>query len=295
MPPETNSNRIVSQPTSMNVILASHYGMCFGVRDALKATHLAAKESSVTILGQLVHNEVVNERLTAQGVQHGDLHNVDGASTSSVVITAHGAADKDRTNWQQQGYRVVDTTCPLVRKAHTALATLVAKGAHPVVIGKRDHVEVRGLTGDFPGATVVFHEDDLASLPKHAHYGVVSQTTQPIDFVCSLVKTMMERHPDREFEFVDTVCQPTKDRQKALKDLCQQVDVVIVVGGNNSNNTHRLASTAESYGVRAHRVSRAADIEPDWLRNVTRVGVTAGTSTLKETVDEVCDALQLMA
>ena len=278
----------------MNVILASHYGMCFGVRDALKATQEVAKDAPVTILGELVHNEVVNERLASQGVKNGDLRNLESASTSSVVITAHGAADRDRNNWQDKGFRVVDTTCPLVHKAHKALATLVAKGAHPVVIGKPDHVEVRGLTGDFPGATVVFSDQDLQTLPEHTHYGVVSQTTQPIEFVSKLVRRMVEHFPGREFEFIDTVCQPTKDRQKALKELCEKVEVLIVVGGRNSNNTHRLASTAESYGVTAHRVSRASDLDVQWLRGVTQVGVTAGTSTLQETVDEVCAALRLM-
>ena len=278
----------------MNVILASHYGMCFGVRDALKATQEVAKEAPVTILGELVHNEVVNERLVSQGVQNGDLRNLASASTSSVVITAHGAADQDRNNWQDQGFRVVDTTCPLVHKAHKALATLVAKGAHPVVIGKPDHVEVRGLIGDFPGTTVVFSDEDLQTMPEHAHYGVVSQTTQPIEFVSKLVQRMVKHFPGRKFEFIDTVCQPTKDRQNALKELCEKVEVLIVVGGRNSNNTHRLASTAESYGVTAHRVSRASDLDVQWLRGVTQVGVTAGTSTLQETVDEVCAALRLM-
>jgi 4-hydroxy-3-methylbut-2-enyl diphosphate reductase len=280
---------------AMKINLARHYGMCFGVRDALRSTHDLAAERKLTVLGQLVHNPVVQEHLGRLGVEDGDLADVASAATQDVVITAHGAADRDRRRWADAGFRVNDTTCPLVKKAHTALAQLVARGFYPVVIGKRDHVEVRGLTGDFPEAAVVESFRDIVGLPRGKKLGVVSQTTQPIDHVERMLRQIEKCHPAVEVEFRDTVCQPTKDRQRALEDLCAENEVIIVVGGANSNNTAQLARTVEKLGARAYRVARAEEIDPHWLRGVENVGVTAGTSTLDESVQQVFGRLKEIA
>lgn len=279
----------------MNVILSEHYGMCFGVRDALKATRAAAKQGPATILGELVHNPVVTQQLQHLGVRHGHLRDLESAETPQVVITAHGAADRDRRAWKANGFQVTDTTCPLVRKAHSALAVLVNQGHHPVVIGKRDHVEVLGLTGDFPEADVVLQPDDVAAIKPRSKLGVVSQTTQPTARVAALVQLIRETFPQSDVRFIDTVCQPTKDRQNALRTLCSKVEVVIAVGGPNSNNTQQLVKTAQRYGVRAHRVAHANELKPEWLDGAENVGVTAGTSTLDQTVAQVVTALEEFA
>ena len=271
--------------------LAEHYGMCFGVRDALVAAEKVARKGPSTILGELVHNEVVRDRLSELGAREGDLR-APGAETREVIVTAHGASDRDRERWRAAGYRVTDTTCPLVRKAHTALAGLVAGGYAPVVIGKAGHVEVRGLTGDFPAARVVLSKEDVGELPFAPKIGVVSQTTQPIERVEALVEMIRRRHPEAEVVFRDTVCQPTKNRQKALRDLCLAVELVIVVGGINSNNTWQLVEKARAYGCRAERVSCADEVKEQWLYGSNEVGVTAGTSTLHETVEEVVVRLE---
>ncbi len=276
----------------MNITTATHYGMCFGVRDALRATHAAAEREPVTVLGQLMHNPVVNAHLATLGVLTGDLDVPSAATTEAVVITAHGTSDRSRADLAARGLRVTDTTCPLVRKAHTSLAVLVAAGHHPVVIGQRDHIEVRGLTGDFPDATVVDSEEAIAEIPESAaKIGVVSQTTQPIDRVLALVDAIRSARPDSELSFRDTVCQPTKDRQAALVRLCATNDVVIVVGGANSNNTAQLLATARSLGAVAHQVESPDQLDRRWFHRVASVGITAGTSTLDETVAAVRDAI----
>lgn len=269
--------------------------MCFGVRDALRATHKASAEAPVTVLGQLVHNPVVSDHLKTLGVRDGDLDDLASADTRDVIITAHGASDRDRKAWQGAGFRVTDTTCPLVHKAHKALALVVAEGFFPVVIGKPGHVEVRGLTGDFPQAVVIEHEDDICRLPFHGRIGVVSQTTQPIDRVRELVQAIETFHPQAEVRFVDTVCQPTKDRQSALEELCRDNEVVVVVGGRNSNNTHQLVAKACQLGAVGYHVEHPADLNPDWFAGVGKVGVTAGTSTLDESVQAVMDRLHQIA
>jgi len=273
------------------ILLAEHYGMCFGVRDALGAAEQVAVRRPATILGQLVHNEAVRKRLADLGAREGKLRD-SHAATRDVIVTAHGAADRDRQRWREAGFRVTDTTCPLVRKAHTALASLVAEGCQPVVVGKKGHVEVQGLTGDFPGAHVVLSPEDVASLPFAGKFGVVAQTTQPIERVTALVELIRGRHPRAQVIFRDTVCQPTKARQRALDELARRSDLVLVVGGAESNNSWQLVEKARRRGARAERISSAADLRVDWLRGVETVGVTAGTSTLERCVQQVLARLE---
>lgn len=281
----------------MKIEIAKHHGMCFGVRDALRKTHELAQNGPVTILGELVHNPIVQEHLNHLGVRRGALDQADdGASTESVVITAHGASDRKRREWRERGHEVLDTTCPLVRKAHRSLECLVLAGYFPVVIGRRDHVEVRGLVGDFPEAVVVLSPDDFVALPPNLKkIGLVSQTTQPVARVAELVEAIERAFPEAEVRFVDTVCQPTKDRQLALEELCRANDTIVVVGGSNSNNTGQLAETARRLGCVAHRVERPEDLNPKWFGRNDRVGVTAGTSTLDETVHAVVEQLRIIS
>jgi 4-hydroxy-3-methylbut-2-enyl diphosphate reductase len=276
----------------MNIILAQHHGMCFGVRDALRATHDAAKRQPVTILGQLVHNPLVDRHLSAVGARKGDLNNLSSATTHHVVITAHGASDAHRASWRQSGHEITDTTCPLVHKAHQALAMLVREGYQPIVIGQHTHVEVRGLVGDHPQAVVVLSEADLDQITPHPRLGVVSQTTQPVEVALRLVAAIKQRFPASEVRFIDTICHPTKQRQTALEDLCRNCDHVVVIGGRNSNNTRQLAEKAAALGAQVLQIESDAELEPAWFAAAQNVGITAGTSTLDETVHAVVERLR---
>ena len=265
--------------------------MCFGVRDALEAAEKVSAQRPATILGELVHNEVVRKRLTDAGAMEGQL-DARTAETPDVIVTAHGAANRDRQRWREAGYRLTDTTCPLVRKAHDALAQLVLDGRTPVVIGKWGHAEVRGLTGDFPGAQVVLNEEEIEALPFAKRFGVVAQTTQPIERVEELVEMIKRRHPGADVLFKDTVCHPTKARQQALNNLCEAAEFVLVVGGQNSNNSWQLVEKARKKGCRAERVTRVEEVREHWFFDTNVVGVTAGTSTLDESVEEVIQHLE---
>lgn len=268
----------------MKIQLAEHYGLCFGVRDAIARAEQLAREGPLTILGELVHNPVVRERLARQGVAEGALHLRSSAATPQVMITAHGASDRLRSEWREAGFGVADGTCPLVRHAHDQLRLLVSLGYFPVVIGKRGHVEVQGLTGDFPTAFVVESEADIAQLPPASCYGVISQTTQPFDKVQMLVAAIRTARPGAEVRFADTVCQPTKNRQNALRKLIAECDTLVVVGGKNSNNTLQLVAAAAVAGRAVFHIERPEELDPAWFRDAAVVGLTAGTSTLKETV-----------
>ena len=271
----------------MKIHIAEHYGLCFGVRDAIAEAERLAQQGPLTILGELVHNPVVRERLAEQGVREGHLADPASVRTPQVMITAHGASDAARADWRRAGFGVSDGTCPLVRHAHDQLRLLVSLGYFPVVIGKRGHVEVQGLVGDFPDAFVFENEADLADLPQRERIGVIAQTTQPSDKVHALVEALRRARPGSEVRFTDTVCQPTKNRQNALRKLIAECDTMVVVGGRNSNNTLQLVAATTVAGLRVFHIERPDELDPAWFRHAECIGLTAGTSTLKETVAAV--------
>jgi 4-hydroxy-3-methylbut-2-enyl diphosphate reductase len=277
-----------------DILIASHYGMCFGVRQALEATESLLASRSATILGQLAHNPVVKSRLADQGALSGNLEDTT-APTREVIITAHGAAEGDRHRWREAGYRITDTTCPLVRVAHAKLARLVSQGFQPVIIGQEGHVEVRGLQGDFPNARIILHPRDIPGIPHDKKIGIISQTTQAIDHVRALVGEVRRQRPEVEVVYFDTVCHPTKDRQTSLHALCQKAKLIFAVGGKNSNNTGQLARTARRLGCEARHIEHPSDIQEKWLKGVASIGITAGTSTLDESVEAVVDHLKALA
>lgn len=277
----------------MKIIRAEHLGMCFGVRDAIA---LAMEESQVhplTILGDLVHNETVLAELRTRGIQIAQQPSDVG--TGTVMITAHGASDKALTRARARGLAVLEATCPLVHVAHRAVKGLVQAGYYPVIIGKAGHVEVRGLTEDLAEFSVVLTEQDIPELPERARFGVAAQTTQPIERVRHLVNLLRMRFPASEVRFIDTVCQPTKQRQNAAMELARQSDVVVVIGGAHSNNTHELVQTCRRYCSRVHHVQTAADLREDWFTAAGTVGVTAGTSTPDSVINDVVSWLRDLA
>ncbi len=269
----------------MKIIRAEHLGMCFGVRDAIALAVATAEREPLTILGDLVHNETVLAELRAKGIRFEQKSATVG--TQTVMVTAHGASERAMNETRQRGLNVLEATCPLVHVAHRALAKLVQAGFHPVIIGKRDHVEVRGMTEDLGEFDVVLCEEDIEKLQERPRFGVIAQTTQPIEKVRRLVQLLRERFPNSEVRFMDTVCQPTKQRQNAAVELAQQSDVVVVIGGAHSNNTHELVKTCSQFCSRVHHVQTADDLRAEWFFADDVVGITAGTSTPDAVIDAI--------
>jgi 4-hydroxy-3-methylbut-2-enyl diphosphate reductase len=275
----------------MQVLMAEHHGMCFGVRDAIDLAMKLTTERPVTILGDLVHNPDVVAALDAAGARRA--RDPNEVTTETVLVTAHGSSDRMKLQLRGANREVHDATCPLVTRAHLALRKLVAEGYFPVVVGQRDHVEVRGLVGDLDDCVVLLDETDMKDLQSRfidgrgVRLGIVSQTTQPIEHVRRVVAAVGRRLPEAEVRFIDTVCQPTKDRQDSLRRLVREAEVVVVVGGAESNNSRKLSELARQSGCRAYQVASADDLRAEWFEGVSVVGLTAGTSTPDRTIDEV--------
>jgi 4-hydroxy-3-methylbut-2-en-1-yl diphosphate reductase len=276
----------------MNIIRATHLGMCFGVRDAITLALASAETGPLTILGELVHNPTVLGALAARGIAVAA--DVAQVTTSNLMITAHGASGRALAGARALGLHVVEATCPLVQVAHRAVASLVRDGYHVVIIGQRDHVEVRGLTGDLDDFDVVLDEEGVLALEEHPRIGIAAQTTQPIEKVLHLVAVIQRRFPRSDVRFLDTVCKPTKERQESAVELARASDVVIVIGGKTSNNTRQLVKTCGIYCSRVHHVQTEMDLNPAWFREAHTVGLTAGTSTPDEVIDRVEERIRTL-
>lgn len=271
----------------MKIIRANDMGMCFGVRDALKMVDDVADPTKVTIHGELVHNPRVIYQLGVAGFSQSSEEKRDNTpDTPQVLITAHGISDRERVRLESSGKELIDTTCPLVRRAHDAAMQLAAEGRHVLLIGKPGHVEVQGIVEDLQSHDVVPSVEAVREYTSKM-LGIVCQTTMPSSLLDEIRERISLLNGDADIRFIDTVCHPTKRRQQAILDLIQDVDAVVVVGGKNSNNTRRLAALCEQHGVPALHVECAGELNPNWFDGHEVIGLTAGTSTLDSTITAV--------
>ncbi|HON06689.1 MAG TPA: 4-hydroxy-3-methylbut-2-enyl diphosphate reductase [Verrucomicrobiota bacterium] len=275
----------------MRIFKANHLGMCFGVRNAITLANKVATTSQFSVLGELVHNNIVLDELRNKGVHFANLFQE--IKYDTVMITAHGCSQKTIASLQSRGYQVLQATCPLVKYVHKTVRQFVENGFHPIIIGRRDHSEVRGVVEDLDEYDVVLSAEDIFNLKERKRYGVVSQTTQPINYVLELVDLLKNRFPDSEVCFVDTVCAPTKQRQDSAIELANQCDVVVVIGGRKSNNTKELVNTCARYCKRVYHIENADELMIEYLMGAETIGITAGTSTPDETIDLVEKKMRL--
>jgi len=278
----------------MKVSLASALGTCFGVKDAINLALEPQFKGDLTIVGQLVHNRQVNESLKKNGVSVVDgADALDQIKTKKVMITAHGAAEKMKKKLTDAGLVVFDASCPLVMRVHNTIKSMVDKNYFPVVIGQEDHVEVKGIVGDLDDYVVVGSEDDLEKLRATGKrkFGIVSQTTQQVEKVEQIVGKIRKMDCVDDVAFVNTICQPTRDRQIAVGDLADQVDLMIVIGGYNSSNTKKLVQVCDERNVEAHHIEASSQLDKQWFTNKKHVGITAGTSTPEYIINDVHSAI----
>jgi 4-hydroxy-3-methylbut-2-enyl diphosphate reductase len=278
----------------VRIISADTLGMCFGVRDALRVIEHLHEPEAVTIHGELVHNEIVLEQLHLRGFRRVEEQAYRALpSTPMVLITAHGISNAERRRLEDAGKHLLDTTCPLVERAHAAAQELQRDGRHLLLIGRLGHVEVQGIIEDLESVDVIGSPEEVKSYP-FSRLGIMCQTTAPARLVQSIRERVGQLNPRADIRFIDTVCLPTREHQKALERLLEQVQAVVVVGGAHSNNTRELVARCREHGLPAYHVQSAADLCRDWFIGIDTIGLTAGTSTLDETIAEVKEALGRM-
>lgn len=272
----------------MRVVKARFSGFCFGVKRAVQIVREKAREGEVFTLGPLIHNPPMIEKLKGEGIfPLSDTGNLRG---KRVVVPSHGLSPDLLEKIKKEAEEVIDATCPFVERVRQTALSLEKEGYPVLIIGDREHPEVKGILGSLKRAVgVVSSGKDIPdSLPSRI--GVVSQTTVRKENVEEIVSLLRKRV--KEVKYIPTICLATEKRQSALREILPEVEVVVVVGGRNSANTRRLYEISLQSGKPAYWVERKEDIDREWFKGVKVVGITAGASTPDWLLEEVINYLE---
>jgi len=286
---------VAKRASKMIMEKADKVGFCFGVKRALDILEKVARErGGVETLGAVVHNRQVLQKLSEIGVRVAK--NVEDIRGGVVVTSSHGISPQLEEEIRARDIEIISTTCPFVLRAQAAARRLAEAGFLVVIFGDSQHPEVKGILGWTKGKGIAAVEESvitgLQRIPRRI--GILSQTTQVpdhfTDFVKKLIDTAFTR--DSEMRIIDTICHDIRERQAAAIALAGQVDLMLVVGGHHSANTNRLAELCSQI-TETHLIETAAEIRSSWLKDKSRIGVTAGASTDEQTVNEVLMALNV--
>jgi 4-hydroxy-3-methylbut-2-enyl diphosphate reductase len=284
----------------MQVLLANPRGFCAGVDRAIDIVERALElfGAPIYVRHEVVHNRYVVSNLRERGAVFVDeLDEVPDDGT--VIFSAHGVSRAVQEEAQRRGLRVFDATCPLVTKVHMEVARYSRDGRECILIGHEGHPEVEGTMGQYDTSAggqiyLVENIDDVERLAVRdgSHLSYVTQTTLSMDDTARVIDALRSRFPKIEGPRKNDICYATQNRQDAVRQLAEQVDLVLVVGSPNSSNSNRLRELAEQRGVKAYLIDGPEQIERDWLQGEVRVGVTAGASAPEVLVRQVIDRLQ---
>ncbi len=279
----------------MEILIAEHSGFCEGVERAFAiAIDTAQAGIPVFMLGNLVHNKQVVERLENLGVKSvSNLSEIPGNTKGTLLISAHGVAPEVYEQAKGMRLEVVDTTCPWVKKAQKIAKELAEEGRFVIIVGDKGHPEVKGLVGWSEGkAVVVENVDDLSnlSLSTKDRVGILAQTTQAEEHFDRMVAELKKKVKDlKEY---DTICGATSKRQSAAVELAKKVDLILVIGDRMSANTKRLTELCSKTGTETHQIQTVEELDSKWLAGKKKLGITAGASTPEWVIQEVVKALR---
>lgn len=283
----------------MDIILANPRGFCAGVDRAISIVDRALDlfDAPIYVRHEVVHNKFVVNGLKERGAVFVDeLHEVPDDCT--VIFSAHGVSKAVRNQAKQRGLKVFDATCPLVTKVHMEVSRASRKNIECILIGHAGHPEVEGTMGQYESAEggiyLVESAADVASLtvknPDELYF--CSQTTLSVDDTSDVIDALQVKFPNIQGPRKDDICYATQNRQDAVRSIAAQVDLLLVVGAKNSSNSNRLRELADKMGTTSYLIDTAEDIQPAWLENVNRVGVTAGASAPEVLVKQVIEQLK---
>ena len=283
----------------LNLVLASPRGFCAGVDRAITIVEKALEMYGAPIYVQheIVHNKHVVQRLRNEGAVF--VENIDEIPEGShAIFSAHGVSPEVRKRAEKRKLQVLDATCPLVTKVHREAQRYAQKEHTIILIGHHNHVEVKGTVGEAPEHTFVVGTVEEVSdlkIPDEKKVGYITQTTLSLDDTAEIITALKERFPEIKGPAKDDICYATQNRQNAVKALSKEVDLVLVVGAQNSSNSVRLLEVAGATGVRARRIESAAELDPEWLEEVRNVGITAGASAPEDIVQGIVAEISKMS
>ena len=280
----------------MRVILAQPHGFCAGVERAITIAESALNlyKPPVYVRHEIVHNRRVVDNLKAKGVKFVDeIEQIpDGAI---AVFSAHGVSKKVEKEASMRNLRSIDATCPLVSKVHKEGQRYAAKGYDIILIGHENHPEIEGTLGQIPGPVFLVNSiEDVEALEvrNSEKIAYITQTTLSVDDTRDIIKALQQRFPNIVGPDTKDICYATQNRQAAVRELAAQVDLVLVVGAQNSSNSNRLCEVANDSGVASYLVEDPSKINPEWLQGNETIGITAGASTPEELVQDAIEKLR---
>jgi len=262
----------------MKIITAKRAGFCFGVKRAIDITFDMAKKEKKGLytFGPIIHNPQVIAKLEQEGISPLEVDDLGSKKISSLIIRTHGISCQTYDTIAAQGIKIIDATCPFVKNAQHYAKLLKENGYQVVILGDRNHPEVKGIVSYAGDDAIVL--DEHSALPKlKSKVGVVVQTTQPIEALKKALTQIIEHA--REVKVYNTICNSTALRLKETEEMARKVDIMIVVGGKNSANTTQLAHLCSSMSVRTYHIETEDELEAVWFSDVKKVGITAGAST----------------
>ncbi|KPL00843.1 MAG: 4-hydroxy-3-methylbut-2-enyl diphosphate reductase [candidate division Zixibacteria bacterium SM23_73_3] len=275
----------------MKIHVVKEAGFCFGVKRAIRLASNAArsKAGKAYTLGPLIHNPQVVEDLEKKGVHA--VKEIRKNRKGTLIIRSHGVHPHILKRIRTKGIKVVDATCPFVKKAQRMAKLLHDQGYQVAVVGEAHHPEVQGIVG-YAGdsAMVINHNRMKRSFPRFWKLGVIAQTTLSIDAFKQIIGRLIER--TEELKVCNTICDATARTQKATLKLAGKVDMMIVVGGHNSANTTRLTKLCKRLGTSTHHVETAGELRKVWFEGKKSVGVTSGTSTPEWLIKQVVERIR---
>ncbi len=270
----------------MEIIVAKMAGFCFGVKRAIEITFDISKKDSegVFTLGPIIHNPQVIEKLKSEGVAPIEVEQIGKEDVKALIIRTHGIPRHLYDTISARGFRIIDATCPFVKKPQHYATLLKENGYQVVILGDANHPEVKGLVS-YAGEDVVVVDADSPLPGLKPKVGIVVQTTQPVEALRKLLSGVVEHA--KEIMVYNTICNSTALRLKETAEMARKVDVMVVVGGKNSANTTQLANLCRSLPVKTYHIETAAEIDDRWFRDIRKTGITAGASTPDWIIKEV--------
>ena len=284
----------------IKILLSAPRGFCAGVERAIEIVKKSIEKygAPVYVRHEIVHNKHVVDSLKALGAIFVEELEEIKDKTRPVIFSAHGVSPEVRKRAENRKLQVLDATCPLVTKVHREAQRLAQKEHTIILIGHHNHVEVKGTVGEAPEHIFVVGTVEEVSdlkIPDEKKVGYITQTTLSLDDTAEIITALKERFPGIKGPAKDDICYATQNRQNAVKALSKEVDLVLVVGAQNSSNSMRLLEVAETTGVKARRIESAAELDPEWLEAVRNVGITAGASAPEDIVQGIVTEISKMS
>ncbi len=274
------------------IVIVKGAGFCFGVKRAIDIAFDIAKKynSGVFTLGPIIHNPQVVEKLKEMGVF--PIENVSEKNDiKTLIIRAHGIPKEKLNQLKLLGYEIIDATCPFVKKAQRIAEKLSSEGYQVIIIGDKEHPEVKGIHSYAGQNAIVINSENIPILNKKI--GIIQQTTQPFMKVKEIMKKIINSLNEfEEIRIFNTLCNFTSRRLEATEKVAKNVDLMIVVGGKNSANTNQLASLCKKIGVKTYHIEDPKEIKKNWITPVKKIGITAGASTPDWIIEKVIDRVK---